>query len=58
MDFGQKVAAAWGSLRFPETLLVDRDGIVIERYVGAKAWDLPAYRARIVRLLAPARDAS
>ena len=58
MDFGQKVAAAWGTLRFPETLLVDRDGIVIERYVGAKAWDLPAYRARIVRLLAPARDAS
>jgi peroxiredoxin len=58
MDVGQKVAAAWSTLRFPETLLVDHDGVVIERYVGAKAWDLPAYRARIERLLAAAPDAS
>ena len=58
MDVGQKVAAAWDTFRFPETLLVDRDGVVIERYVGAKAWDLPAYRTRIERLLAAAPDAS
>ena len=27
----------------PETLLIGRDGVILERYVGSKEWDSPAY---------------
>jgi peroxiredoxin len=51
LDPEQKVSGAYAAKQFPETLLVDQNGVVVERYVGAKEWDLPAYRDRIVRLI-------
>ncbi len=52
MDPTKKVAIAYQTFRFPESLLVGRDGIVLERYVGPKDWDADAYLDRIRRLLA------
>jgi hypothetical protein len=51
MDSTKKVAIAYQTFRFPESLLVGRDGIVRERYVGPKDWDADAYLNRIQRLL-------
>ena len=52
LDPDQRVAHAWQTFRFPETLLVDAEGSVVERYVGPKAWDAVAYVDRIRRLVA------
>ncbi|HEX9814318.1 MAG TPA: TlpA disulfide reductase family protein [Myxococcota bacterium] len=54
MDSSQQVSAAYQTFRFPESLLVGRDGVVLERYVGPKEWDADAYVDRIRRLLANA----
>jgi len=51
LDPEQRVAREYQTFRFPESLLVDRDGRVVERYVGAKEWDAAAYLDRIRRLL-------
>ncbi len=52
MDPSKEVASAYQAFRFPESLLVGRDGVVLERYVGPKEWDADAYLNRIQRLLA------
>ncbi len=52
MDSTKEVAIAYQTFRFPESLLVGRDGVVLERYVGPKDWDANAYLDRIRRLLA------
>ena len=51
LDPDQEAARRYQTFRFPESLLIGPDGAVIERYVGAKEWDAPAYVARIRRLL-------
>ena len=51
LDSGQAVARAYLTFRFPESLLIDSDGVVLERYIGAKEWDSEAYVERIRRLL-------
>ena len=52
LDPDQRVAHAWQTFRFPETLLIDAEGSVVERYVGPKEWDAASYVDRIRRLLA------
>jgi peroxiredoxin len=51
LDPEQRVAHAYQTFRFPETLLVGADGSVVERYVGPKEWDADAYLERIRRLI-------
>jgi peroxiredoxin len=51
MDSSKKVAMAYQTFRFPESLLVGRDGVVLERYVGPKDWDADANVDRIRRLM-------
>ncbi len=51
LDPDKEVAQAYQTFRFPETFLVDGEGVVVERYIGPKEWDAPAYVARIRRLL-------
>jgi len=51
-DPERRVADEYQAHRFPETLLIDRDGIVVERYIGPREWDAPLYQARLRRLLA------
>jgi peroxiredoxin len=51
MDSGKEAATAYQTFRFPETFLVGRDGIVVERYIGPRDWAAAAYVGRIRRLL-------
>jgi peroxiredoxin len=50
LDPGQKTARLYQTTGFPESLLVDRNGVVVERYVGPRDWSI--YRERIERLMA------
>jgi len=50
-DRDKRVSQIYQTYRFPETFLVGRDGVVVERYIGPKDWDAPAYLDRIRRLL-------
>ena len=52
LDPGEVVARTYQTFRYPESLLVGPDGVIVERYVGQKDWDAPAYTARIRRLIA------
>jgi peroxiredoxin len=51
-DSDRTVADAWQASRFPESFLVDGDGIVVERYTGPRTWDTDAYVERIRSLVA------
>jgi len=52
LDASKQVATTYQTFRYPESLLIGRDGVILERYVGPKDWDADAYRDRIQRLLA------
>jgi peroxiredoxin len=52
MDPTQRVSAAYQAFRYPESLLVGGDGIVVDRYVGPKDWDAEPYLDRIRGLIA------
>ena len=51
LDPDQEISAAYQTMGFPESILVGTDGRVVERYVGPREWDAPAYRQRIEKLL-------
>ncbi len=55
LDSGHAVAGRYQSFRYPESFLVDREGVLVARYIGERDWDAPEYVARIERLLDPAR---
>jgi peroxiredoxin len=50
-DPEKRVSDTYQTYRYPETLLIGRDGVVVERYVGPREWDSPLYEARLRRLL-------
>jgi peroxiredoxin len=52
LDRDKAVSNAYQTYRFPESYLVDREGLVVERYVGPREWDHEAYVERVGRLLA------
>ena len=57
LDREKQAARDYQSLRYPETFLIDRDGILVARYIGERDWSAPEYTGRIERLLAaPAKD--
>lgn len=51
LDPGKQVATAYQTMGVPESLLVDREGRIVERYVGPREWDAPEYVARIESML-------
>jgi len=51
LDPEKRVSNAYQSHRFPESYLIDRDGVLVARYIGPRDWDSPAYLDRIRRLL-------
>jgi peroxiredoxin len=57
LDPDHAVARRYQSFRYPESFLVDREGVLVARYIGERDWDAPEYVNRIERLLeaAPAR---
>jgi hypothetical protein len=52
----KRVSDAYQAYRYPETLLIGRDGVVVERYIGPREWDSPLYEARLQRLLEGGRS--
>jgi len=52
LDPAKSVSQSYQTMGFPESLLIDREGRVIERYVGPRDWDHPVYAERIRELLA------
>jgi thiol-disulfide isomerase/thioredoxin len=54
LDLDQTVYAEYQTMGVPESLLVDRQGRIVERYVGPREWDAPEYVARIQALVDPA----
>jgi peroxiredoxin len=51
LDSDRQVSKLYQTYRFPESFLVDRDGRVLERYIGPRDWDAAAYLERLRRLL-------
>ena len=51
LDLDQAVYTSYQTMGVPESLLVDRDGRIVERYVGPREWDAVEYKARIRELI-------
>lgn len=51
LDPAQNVARAYQTTGFPESLLIDQQGRIVERYIGPRDWDHSTYAERIRRLL-------
>ncbi len=51
LDPSQDAARRYQTTGFPESILVDSDGVIVERYVGPREWDHPDYVARVQRLM-------
>ncbi len=49
-DPGQSVSKAWGTTKFPESFVVDRDGTLAYKIVGARDWSLTAARKLLEKL--------
>ena len=51
LDPEEAVSRLFQTTGYPESLLVDREGVLIERYVGPREWDDRVYVERIRSLL-------
>ena len=51
LDLDQSVYQSYQTMGVPESLLVDREGRIIERYVGPREWDAPEHVERIRALI-------
>jgi thiol-disulfide isomerase/thioredoxin len=51
LDPGGEVYKTYQAMGVPESLLIDRSGRIVERYVGPREWDAREYRERIEALI-------
>lgn len=51
LDASHDVSHAYQTYRYPESFLLDREGKVVARFVGARDWDSQIYGDRIRELL-------
>lgn len=51
LDPEKRISQLYQTMGFPESLLIDKDGTVVERYVGPRDWDHRSYATRIRELL-------
>ncbi len=40
-DTGQKTNALYGTFKFPETFVIDRNGKIVRKFIGAQDWTSP-----------------
>ncbi|MGB8769812.1 MAG: TlpA disulfide reductase family protein [Candidatus Korobacteraceae bacterium] len=40
-DTGQKANALYGTFKFPETFVIDRNGKIVRKFIGAQEWTSP-----------------
>ncbi len=52
LDPDQRVARSYQTYRFPESFLIRPGGSIVERYLGPREWNAPAYVNRVRTLLA------
>ena len=55
-DPAKRAAGAYHTFRFPESWLIDAEGVVVARYVGPRDWDAPVYVERIRKLVTEPRS--
>ncbi|MCG8590854.1 MAG: TlpA family protein disulfide reductase [Proteobacteria bacterium] len=58
LDPDQGVSRLYQTTGVPESILVDAEGRVVERYIGPREWDDPLYAGRIRELLGGAEAAA
>jgi peroxiredoxin len=51
MDPGSKVARQFKVFSLPTTFLLDRNGAIVQRYLGEEDWNAPAIREKISSVL-------
>jgi peroxiredoxin len=51
-DQGGEIQTAYQTTGVPESFLLNREGIIVKRIIGAHEWDSPVNRALVARLLA------
>jgi thiol-disulfide isomerase/thioredoxin len=51
LDPDQAASRLYQTTGFPESILLDRQGRIVERYVGPRDWDHPDYLGRVRRLM-------
>ncbi len=56
LDLDQQVYQSYQTMGVPESLLLDRDGRIVERYVGPREWDAPLHVERIRALISGETD--
>ena len=47
LDLDQAVYGEYQTMGVPESLLIDREGRIVERYVGPREWDAAEYVDRL-----------
>jgi peroxiredoxin len=40
-DTGQKANGLYGTFKFPETFVIDRNGKIVRKFIGAQEWTSP-----------------
>jgi thiol-disulfide isomerase/thioredoxin len=51
LDSSRRVPASYGTTKFPETFLIDRQGVARYKFIYKRDWSTPAARACILSLL-------
>jgi peroxiredoxin len=51
LDSGSKVAKEFKVFSLPTTFLLNRDGIIVQKFLGEEEWDSPKMRGKINALL-------
>ncbi len=51
-DPTKNISGSYGSFRFPETYIIDRDGNIARKIIGPQVWDSPEMIAYLKRLAA------
>ena len=51
-DRSGKIQEVYQTTGMPETFVIDREGVIVKKVIGATEWDHPAQKALIRRLLA------
>jgi peroxiredoxin len=52
VDPGDKTGLAYGLTGVPETFIVDKKGVLREKFIGPRQWDAPQARQMLMKYLA------
>jgi peroxiredoxin len=51
LDPGKQIASRYNIYKFPETYIIDGNGVVLKHYISEKAWSTPKYMSEIEELI-------